>query len=379
MKTQVKTNVMTMWAAMAVIAALIMITSAYAGDLEPSDPPGSTMKTLDEVEPRIPIHADDLPMTITESGSYYFTESIEYADANTPITIEANDVTVDLMGYTLKGPDSGYSYGIKLSECSNVEVRNGTVRDFYRGITTYSTGSDHRIINIRAVSNTVYGIYLATAGCMVRDCTASGNGNTGIYLGDGCTVIGNTAYGNTSNGIIVGSGGTVKSNTAYDNGNSGFYVGIGCTVKSNTAYDNGNDGIYAYENCIVTNNNCYQNTDDGICAAKSTIIGNLSSDNGDNGIYSSYSVVSGNTCRGNGDDGIYAYGSTISGNMAYDNTDMGIACGSGSNVAGNTAYGNTGWGIYCSSYCMVDQNTSYDNGDNLHTGTGCVVGTNVAP
>ena len=240
-------------AAMAVIAALIMVTSVYAGDLEPSAPPaaGGTMKTLDEVEPRIPIHADDLPMTITESGSYYFTESIEYAAGNTPITIEANDVTVDLMGYTLKGPDSGYSYGIKLSECSNVEVRNGTVRDFYRGITTYSTGSDHRIINIRAVSNTVYGIYLATAGCMVKDCTASGNGNTGIKANEGSTIIGNTASDNGDTGISAEDGCTVTGNTAYSNGSYGIYCSNSLVVH-NTAVNNAVD-FYAFQ-CTLDGN-----------------------------------------------------------------------------------------------------------------------------
>ncbi len=332
-------------AAMAVIAALIMVTSVYAGDLEPSAPPaaGGTMKTLDEVEPRIPIPASAAATgvyTISASGSYYLAG--DRLCSGQGISVTADNVTIDLCGYSLIGNGSN-SVGIWMSGRSNVEIRNGTVRGFgWQGIAEYSSSSkNHSICNIRAIGNgtagvSYNGISLPGTNHCIKDCTAAENGGRGIYLGSG-------------------------------------------TVSGCTSSGNGDDGIYAYENCIVTNNNCYQNTDDGIWAAKSTIIGNLSSDNGDNGIYSSYSVVSGNTCRGNGDDGIYAYGSTISGNMAYENADVGITCGSGSNVAGNTAYGNTGWGIYCSSYCMVDQNTSYDNGNNLYTGTGCVVGTNVAP
>ena len=350
-------------AAMAVIAALIMVTSVYAGDLEPSAPPaaGGTMKTLDEVEPRIPIHADDLPMTITESGSYYFTESIEYAAGNTPITIEANDVTVDLMGYTLKGPDSGYSYGIKLSECSNVEVRNGTVRDFYRGITTYSTGSDHRIINIRAVSNTVYGIYLATAGCMVKDCTASGNGNIGIYTGIGCTVKSNTAYDNGNSGIYVDDGCTVQNNTAYGNDNYGIHTGSGCTVKSNTAYDNTSLGISTGSGCTVNSNTAYDNTGFGIYTSSGCTVQNNTAYANDN-----YGIHTGESC-------------TVTGNTSRANTSQGgIWVDDKSTIIGNTATDNTGWGLYCSQNCLVDQNTAVDNTNNMYS-YNCTVGTNHAP
>ena len=48
-----------------------------AGDLEPPGPPEPTMKPLDEMEPRIPILAEDLPLTITDPGSYYLADNIE--------------------------------------------------------------------------------------------------------------------------------------------------------------------------------------------------------------------------------------------------------------------------------------------------------------
>ena len=50
----------------------LLIWTAGAGELDPPGPPtAGTMKTLDEVEPRTAIHQSDIPLIITDSGSYY--------------------------------------------------------------------------------------------------------------------------------------------------------------------------------------------------------------------------------------------------------------------------------------------------------------------
>ncbi len=238
---------------LALAGLLVFSTFTMAGDLEPPGAPGSTMKTLDEVEPRIPISQSDIPLTINESGSYYLTEDINSAD--TAITVAADDVTIDLAGFTLAGPDSGTNYGIRLIGRSNAEIRNGTVRDFYYGIgEDNSLGQGHRVIDVRALSNGATGIYLKSKNNLVKDCTASGNGDSatssvyGIRAGSGSTVTGNTAYSNGTSatsasvyGIHLGGYNLVDQNTAYSNGSgassaTNMTLGVGgCVYVNNVA------------------------------------------------------------------------------------------------------------------------------------------------
>ncbi len=208
-----------------------------------------------------------LPYTISSPGFYYITKDLSCAAGVHGITITADNVTVDLMGFSLVGPGgTGYFDGIYMWGRTNVEIRNGTVRQFqHYGIGDCSSlGTSHRIINIRVRNNGDPGIYLLGKSHLVKDCTAMENGDHGIYAGSGSTVTGNTCYNNDNVGITTNGSATVTGNTCYNNDRIGIFAGAGSTVTGNTCYDNRDHGILAGAGSTVTDNTCRSNTDHGI-------------------------------------------------------------------------------------------------------------------
>jgi hypothetical protein len=198
-----------------------------------------------------------LPYTIASPGFYYIDRDLTCATGSHGITITADNVTLDLMGFSLVGPGSKYEFdGIYMNERSNVKILNGTIRNFGRsGIYEESvTAIGHMIIDLRVKDNQSYGIKLYGKSHLVERCAVLNNGGTGIYVWEGCTVAGNACYDNNDYGIYVQKGGTIIGNNCYDNGNFGIALFEQSLVVQNTAYNNTTANIGACATCTFSTN-----------------------------------------------------------------------------------------------------------------------------
>lgn len=200
----------------------------------PVNPPGgsvvSTYKTLGEVEPRTVINLTNTPgdansvYRIAASGSYYLDRNLAGATGKHCIEIEADNVTIDLMGFALIGA-SGQLDGINVPAARrNVVIRNGTIRSFPGSgifasnvtggeisdlLLTNNTleglwpGSQSVVRSVRSIANARHGFNLASnSGIQFRDCLVQGGfigfegGSASDNTYEGCTAQGcsNTGF-----------------------------------------------------------------------------------------------------------------------------------------------------------------------------------------
>ncbi|AQQ09300.1 hypothetical protein L21SP3_01103 [Sedimentisphaera cyanobacteriorum] len=326
-----------------------------AGELEPSSPPSSgTMKTLDEVEPRIPISGSDEPVStfqIDGSGSYYLTGNRVCSGTGIYLGSGVGNVTIDLCGYTLSAEDGSTGTGILMQSCSNVAVLNGTITGFsLRGIAEFNrtgTGKGHKISGV----------------------TISGTG-PGYPTFDALS--------------LTGSEHLVENCIIRDNSNDGILIMGGGTVRNNTVVNNADKGIVAYNRNIVTGNRCCLNGDSGIVSYGASIIkDNVSCSNDEYGIHTNADGcrIEGNVVSSNQVYGIYASDNCcIKGNTANENGTGGIHGAQNCLFVDNVACSNTSYGIHCSGNGYIDSNAAVDNGiSNIYTDSSSTVGTNHAP
>ena len=120
-------------------SALAPQLSVFAqGALNPPGSPAPIFKTLSQVEPRFPI--SDFGTNLTVSGSYYLVANL-FSGTNTQdaITIRTNmhDMTIDLNGFSIistNPPGADSPVGIRISEATNIVIRNGQFSGFDRAV-----------------------------------------------------------------------------------------------------------------------------------------------------------------------------------------------------------------------------------------------------
>lgn len=179
-----------------------------------------------------------VPFTIKLPGVYCLAGNITTnMVSGNAIVIAANDVVLDLNGFTLDGTGAGEeteTIGIYAFHHSNLTIRNGTVTGFKKAISIvaeYYLGdpvdnadpSDANIVEqIRAIGNTSHGIEVYGPGSVIRDNLVVNTGAFGIILSDSIGLIADNTvvktgfrFSGNSPGFgiyLIRSGGVVKNN-----------------------------------------------------------------------------------------------------------------------------------------------------------------------
>jgi hypothetical protein len=216
--------------------------------------------------------AGGFPFSISQPGSYVLTSDLVVASAGTTgIQINTADgVTLDLNGFTIRGPVtcshssesyyeaslltcSGSGSGDGISGGSATWIRNGHVRGFGRyGISAGGGLSSHAVVeDVRVEQNAQGGIYLVNG--TVRRVNVTRNG------GDGIT---NVAAGDASSATVI-----EDSNIAFNKGDG---IGLAAKIRNCRISYNGGAGVIhgnaGGQNSSISDSQIYRNNGKGISA-----------------------------------------------------------------------------------------------------------------
>ncbi len=295
--------------ALALLGALTLRSSTCLaqGSLTPPGAPAPTMKTLDQVEPRIPLGGSTTPgdatclFRVTNSGSYYLAGNASGQAGKSGIVVAADNVTIDLRGYTLDGGGTNSLQGIRPSGIhTGLVVRNGRISgwggpaiasyvmgmpdDSFFSECVYADllasrngggiGAGYGSSIFRCVSrnNQGTGIQLSNNSGVCRDSVSEANTGDGISCAEGATVVNCSVQANTGVGInCINSQHTILGCTVRNNAGGGIY-GWGtqvrdCTIDGNTGY-----GVKVVFDCTVERNSI-RNTQSGFGVAGGNIGG----------------------------------------------------------------------------------------------------------
>jgi len=379
------------WIGAGVLALIVVSIFAgviESGTLDPPAPPGPT----DGVRsPGTPISA--LPFTVTTSGRYYLTRNL--IQTTSGITINADDVDLDLNGFTIT---STSSFIVQVAAgVTGTRIHSGNLVDGQTGIFQESSASETELliedVRVHSASGTAIltqekttirrchvidagadaisvgqssivescdvdnanlsGI-LAGANSLVSQCRVSDSGATGpqvaIGVGDD-SVVELCAVSNIDGGGIAGGTGVTARNVSVHDSVAPTAVGIqlgnggrisGCTVSSTSP-----SGIVTANYALVEHCAVVDSSGTGISTgARSTIRNSIVNGATADGIIAvTGALIDGNVVTGKVDGIEGSVGNRVINNVLRSNTNGIHLTGTVNHVDGNTLTLNSGNGI----------------------------------
>lgn len=302
------------------------------------------------------------------------------------MTVDADDITINLNGHVLRGNRSAGPIGIEVGNHRGVTIANGAIRGFDVGINLGDLGERLKIVNVEVrdslndggrfhghsvridksvfVQNTGNGVLFGQfASPVVTSSFFVHNGASGVRTGASTSLFAkNTSTLNIGHGADLGTifGGEVTFQQGIVAGNlqSGIHVGgdFAATVANNGVFGNVGSGIVveASGHAIVVDANAVEgNLTNGIeltaSASPTTVTRNVVVGNAFYGVVLSAlpqnATIAKNDAVGNGFTGIQSLtaSATLTKNSASGNHEIGINSAPGAvDGGGNKAQFNAG-------------------------------------
>ncbi|MCL4789681.1 MAG: right-handed parallel beta-helix repeat-containing protein, partial [Verrucomicrobia bacterium] len=287
----------------------------------------------------------NLPVTLNTSGSYYLTTNLTGASGEQGILINQHNITVDLMGFELRGVPGSASGVFVSGSLSNLCVRNGVISGWNSRGVSGSSARNSQWLDLRVSGNSFGGLE-AGANSLVRGCSVAANGGTGILVGNLSLVESCIVQGQLGDGINAGDAVRVATCNVYGCGQNGIVTGRGGVVVSSITVSNGANGVLAGDESAVADCAARQNLSVGIAVGQDSQVRN---------------------------------------SLALTNGSTGLELGDGSSARGCTVRQNLGTGIRgnfnpaqrCEvNYCVVSQNSARGIDVESSRVTGCLVVSN---
>ena len=345
------------------IQTILFISSSFLlhpslfsqGPLPPPGPPGPTMKTLQQIEPRIDLQAVPSPtgvstdanyeLIITQPGSYFLSGNLVVTKPN-GIQVSAAGVTIDLNGFQISRSSGISGAGIIVS-AGRCTIKDGSIMGFLNALGSGFTGVPScSVLHVSANCPLNVG-----SGWLIEGCAISNPGTFGISVGIGCTVrncvvTSAGAGGSFDHGIFAAAYSTIEGCSVFDQkGSAGIWAQPGTTIT----------------NCTVGGSSVVHGirADGGSTIAHCTVNDLTSTAPISGGIWlNGPGTVTGCTVRN-----VQSTNGTLSGT-----TGFGIAVAGAGTVEECSVQGNKGDGIRGAGNSLIQNNLCTENGNGATSG-----------